>query len=80
MYVRITFLIAFIFFSLGYISLKIQARNTPLIFDTYKQERIRLNFIPLEEVDNDPIQLAFEMPYEVSKVQQHPFHVLPSSF
>ena len=36
MYVRITFVIAFIFFSVGYLSLKIQARNNPLIFDNYR--------------------------------------------
>jgi len=78
MYVRITFAIAFFIFILGWISLKIQSRTTPLIFDNYREEVIRLKYEEIEPVYT-PLTTR-EAIYQAVKTQYHSFHVLPTSF
>jgi len=78
MYIRITFAITFLLFIAGLISLKIQNRQDPLIFDNYLEEIEQARFTPIEDVDVPYIKS--DIFYEVTKTQQHGFHVLPSSF
>ena len=67
MYVRITFALAFFIFIGGLIALKIQSKpKLPLITEVKKET--------LKTIENKTNLIA------PIKTEQHPFHVLPSSF